>query len=72
MDRHVVKGQAILLVEEQPDAERNPQSALQRFGTEVVPAQRAVEALERLEEFDFSLAFLDCPDNPEHSAIPVD
>ena len=72
MDRHVLKGQAILLVEEQeqPDTARNLESALERFGTEVVPPQRAVEAIERLEEFDFSLASLDwSPDSSEHSAV---
>jgi superfamily II DNA/RNA helicase len=72
VDRHVLKGQAILLVEEQeqPDTARNLQSALERFGTEVVPPQRAVEAIERLEEFDFSLASLDwSPDSSEHSAV---
>jgi len=72
VDRHVLKGQAILLVEEQeqPDTARNLESALERFGTEVVPPQRAVEAIERLEEFDFSLASLDwSPDSSEHSAV---
>ena len=70
MDRHVLKGQAIFLAEVQPDTARNLQSALERFGAEVVPPQRAMEAIERREEFDFSLAILDwSPDSSEHSAV---
>ena len=54
MDRRVLKGQAILLIEEQPNAARTLQSALERFGAEVVPAQDAVAARERRGERDFS------------------
>jgi hypothetical protein len=69
VDRQVLKGQTILLIEKQPGSARNLQSALDRFGVEVALA-RAMEALERLDEFDFSLAVLDwSPDSPEHSAI---
>jgi len=57
--RQGLKGQTILLIEKQPGAARNLQSALERFGAEVVLARDAVDALERLDEFDFSLAVLD-------------
>jgi hypothetical protein len=69
VDRHFLKGQATPLIEEHAGAARNFHSALQWFGAEVV-ARDAAEAIERLDEFDFSSASLDwSPDSPEHSAI---
>jgi DNA-binding response OmpR family regulator len=68
--RDALKGQAILLVEEQPNLARNLQAALERAGAEVLVARNAEEALARLDEFDFSSAILEWrPEARDHPAI---
>ena len=70
MDRQALKGQAILLVEEQPSVARNLQAALERAGAEVLVVRDAAEALVRLDQFDFSSAIVDWrPDTREHPTI---
>jgi DNA-binding response OmpR family regulator len=69
MDRQVLKGRAILLVEKQLNVARDLEAALQRAGAMVSLARDAAEALVRPDQFDFSLAVMDwnshCRQHPD-------
>ena len=65
-----LKGQIVLVVEDEPATARNLQEALESAGAEVLVARNAAEALSRIAQFDFSAAVLDWhPEKREHRAL---
>jgi DNA-binding response OmpR family regulator len=63
-------GQSVLVVEEQPDAARALQVALQRAGARVLVVRDAKQALRSIEQQDFTAAVLDWrPNSSEQRTV---
>lgn len=70
VERPSLQGRVILVVEEQPQAAHDLQTALEEAGADVLVARNGAEALLRIEQFDLSAAVLEWrPDNGEHPMV---
>jgi DNA-binding response OmpR family regulator len=70
MARDTLKGDVILIVEEQPLIALDVQTALEAAGAEVHVARNAAEALTRIASCDFSAGVVDWrPDSDDHRVV---